>query len=170
MQTKHLCVLIHIWTKGEVGAPWNQFKPSSKIFYWQFQGGTSFVDHLCYLCLVFVMLSHLFIAALWSPQGKRLTPWLLFAMFIVILLLSYLVSWDRCGAWLYRFLVLAVFLTFIVEAILLNLLKLRLTAPIKLYDLRIFTGINHLIIGRTDAQSLLHTCTLDMSVNLKYSD
>ena len=32
MQTKHLCVLIHIWTKGEVGRPWNQFKPSSKIF------------------------------------------------------------------------------------------------------------------------------------------
>ena len=32
MQIKHLCVLIHIWTKGEVGAPWNEFKPSSKIF------------------------------------------------------------------------------------------------------------------------------------------
>ena len=32
MQTKHLCVLIHIWTKGEVGAPLNWFKPSSKIF------------------------------------------------------------------------------------------------------------------------------------------
>ena len=24
---------------------------------WSFQGGTSFVDHLCYFCLVFVMLS-----------------------------------------------------------------------------------------------------------------
>ena len=54
MQTKHLCFLIHIWTKGEVGAPWNQFKPSSKIF---FQGCASFVDHLCYFCLVFIMLS-----------------------------------------------------------------------------------------------------------------
>ena len=32
MQTKHLCVLIHIWTKGEVGAPWNRFKPSNNIF------------------------------------------------------------------------------------------------------------------------------------------
>ena len=47
MQTKHLCVLIHIWTKVEVGAPLNRFKPSSKIFYWPFQGGTSFVDLLC---------------------------------------------------------------------------------------------------------------------------
>ena len=32
MQTKHLCVFIQIWTKVEVGAPWNRFKPSSKIF------------------------------------------------------------------------------------------------------------------------------------------
>ena len=31
MQIKHLCVLIHIWTKGEVGAPLNRFKPTSKI-------------------------------------------------------------------------------------------------------------------------------------------
>ena len=36
--------------------------------------------HLCYLCLVFVMLSRLFIAALWSPAGKRLTFWLSFMM------------------------------------------------------------------------------------------
>ena len=48
MQTKHICVLINIWTKGEVGAPLNRFKPSSKIFYWPFQGGTSFVDILCF--------------------------------------------------------------------------------------------------------------------------
>ena len=38
------------------------------------------MDHLCYLCLVFVMFSRLFIAALWSPAGKRLTSWLLFVM------------------------------------------------------------------------------------------
>ena len=34
--------------------------------------------HLCYLCLVFVMLSRLFIAVVWSPDG--LTSWLLFVM------------------------------------------------------------------------------------------
>ena len=39
------------------------------------------MDHLCYLCLVFVMLSRLFIAALWSPAGKGLTSWLSFVMF-----------------------------------------------------------------------------------------
>ena len=39
------------------------------------------MDHLCYLRLVFVMLSRLFIAAVWSPAGKGLTSWLLFVMF-----------------------------------------------------------------------------------------
>ena len=38
------------------------------------------MDHLCYLCLVFVMLLRLFIAALWSPAGKGLTSLLLFVM------------------------------------------------------------------------------------------
>ena len=42
---------------------------------------TSFVDHLCYLFLVFVMLLRLFIAALWSPAGKELTCSLWFVMF-----------------------------------------------------------------------------------------
>ena len=42
------------------------------------------MDHLCYLCLVFAMLSRLFIAALWSPEGKELTSWLLFIMCMVI--------------------------------------------------------------------------------------
>ena len=31
---------------------------------------------------MFVMLSRLFIAALWSPAGKVLTSWLLFAIFM----------------------------------------------------------------------------------------
>ena len=54
------------------------------------------MDHLCYLCLVFAMLSRLFIAALWSPEGKELTSWLLFIMCMVIFLISHLVSLDRC--------------------------------------------------------------------------
>ena len=35
------------------------------------------MDHLFFLCLVFLMLLGLFIAALWSPAGKGLTSWLL---------------------------------------------------------------------------------------------
>ena len=38
------------------------------------------MDHLCYFSVVFVMLSRLFIVALWSPVGKGLTSWLLFLM------------------------------------------------------------------------------------------
>ena len=36
-----------------------------------------------FLCLVFLMLSRLIIAVLWSPAGIGLTSWLLLAMFIV---------------------------------------------------------------------------------------
>ena len=50
-----------------------------------------------FLCLVFVMLSRLLIAALWSPAEKGLTSWLLLVMFIVFLLLSHVVSPVRCG-------------------------------------------------------------------------
>ena len=33
---------------------------------------------------MFVMISRLFIAALWSPAGKGLTSWLLFVMFYCV--------------------------------------------------------------------------------------
>ena len=55
------------------------------------------MDHWSVLGLVFLMLSRLFIAALWSPDGKGLTSWLLFVMFIVFLLLFHVVSWVRCS-------------------------------------------------------------------------
>ena len=71
--------------------------PPVKYFTDRSKGGNSFVDHLSYLCPVLVMLLRLIIAALWSPEGKELTSWLLFVMFIVTLLHSNLVSWDRCG-------------------------------------------------------------------------
>ena len=58
----------------------NRFKPSSKIFYWPFQGGTSFVDLLCFcsvLCLLcfvrvclYVLCGHL-LGKGW-PLGSRL--------------------------------------------------------------------------------------------------
>ena len=36
------------------------------------------MDHLCYFCIVFVILWRLLIAAFWSPAGKGLTSWLSF--------------------------------------------------------------------------------------------
>ena len=112
MQTKHLCVLIHIWTKSEVGALRNRFYPSSKMFYWLFQGGASFVDHLCYFCLAFVMLSSAsIIDALRSPAGKGLASWLSFVMSnCEVVTFPFRVSWVRCGTWLYRFWIFALFL------------------------------------------------------------
>ena len=53
----------------------------------------------------------LFIDALWTPTGKRLTSWLLFVMSNCEVVTFPLVSWVRCGAWLYLFLIFAIFLT-----------------------------------------------------------
>ena len=82
MQTKHLCVLIYIWIKGEVGAPWNRFKPSSKILTVPrrcfFCG--SFMLFLSCFCYAFVrgfllMPCHHLLGKDW-PLGSRL--WCLF--------------------------------------------------------------------------------------------
>ena len=72
-----------LWSTSELRvrlAPLNWFKPSSKIFYWPFQGGTSFVDLLCFcsvLCLLcfvrvclYVLCGHL-LGKGW-PLGSRL--------------------------------------------------------------------------------------------------
>ena len=93
------------WSTSELRArlaPWNWFKPSSKIFYWPFQGGTSFVDFfflscVCYVfvrvCL-YVLCGHL-LGKGW-PLGSSL--WCL----AVSLSLT----------WLYRFLIFAPLLTY----------------------------------------------------------
>ena len=93
MQIKHLCVLIHIWTKGGVRAV-KRFKPSSKIFYWPFHGSTSFVDHLCYvLCLSCFPVCSLLPCGHLLGKGWPLgfCLWCL----IAFLSLSHVVSWVR---------------------------------------------------------------------------
>ena len=80
------------WSTSEIRvrlAPLNRFKPSSKIFYWPFQGGTSFVDLLCFcsvLCLLcfvrvcyYVLCGHL-LGKGW-PLGSRLWCLLWFCHF-----------------------------------------------------------------------------------------
>ena len=62
---------------------------------------------LCLLCLC----ARLFICALWSPAGKGLTSWLSFVVYNCDFVAFPLVSWVRCGAWLYRFLIFAPLLT-----------------------------------------------------------
>ena len=67
------------------------------------------ISELCLLCVR----TCLFIDVLWSPAGKGLTSWLSFVMSNVCLSLSHVVSSVRCGTWLYRFLIFALFLTFL---------------------------------------------------------
>ena len=70
-----------------------------------------FVDHLCCLCFVFVMLSRLLIAAFWSPTGKGLTSWVLFVMFNCAFVTFPCGILVRCGTSLYRFPIFVAFLT-----------------------------------------------------------
>ena len=70
----YVFILIHTWTKAEAGTWWNRFKPSNKFFYWPFEVDASFVDHICYFCLVLLcFLARLFIDALWSPAVRGRT-------------------------------------------------------------------------------------------------
>ena len=57
---------------------------ANKCWYFVIYEHDRFNALLCYLCLVFFMLSCLSIAALWSPAGKGLTSWLLFVMFVFL--------------------------------------------------------------------------------------
>ena len=99
------------WSTSELRVrlvPLNRFKPYNKIFYWPFQGGASFLD-LLYFCSVLCLLClcvRLFICALWSPAGKGLTSWFSFVVSNCEFVTFPLVSWVRCGTWLYRFLIL----------------------------------------------------------------
>ena len=105
------------WSTSELRvrlAPLNRFKPSSKIFYWPFQGGTSFVDLLCFcsvLCLLCLCASvyMCFVVTCWERADLLALVCGVFCEFVTFPL----VSWVRCGTWLYRFLIFAPLLTFI---------------------------------------------------------
>ena len=71
------------------------------------------MDHLCYFCLVLLCFHvRLFVDALWSPSGKGLTCWLSIVISNCDVVTFPLVSWVMCGARLYRYLIFALFLTF----------------------------------------------------------
>ena len=97
MQAKFLCVLIHIWIRGEVYAVRPVWALQWSIFTDLSNGGTSFMDHLCFsvLCLL-CLCAHLFICALWSPVWKRLTSWLSFVISNSEFVTFPLVSGVRC--------------------------------------------------------------------------
>ena len=84
--------------------------PPVKYFYWPFQGGASFVDHLC-LFLSCVCYAFVHVCALWSHAGKGLTSWLSFVVSNCEFVTFSLVFWVRFGTWLYKFLIFAPLLT-----------------------------------------------------------
>ena len=78
--------------------PLNQFKPSSKIFYLPFQGGTYFVDLLCFFCLVFAMplcasVYMCFVVTCWERADLLALVCGVCCEFVTFPL----VSWVRCG-------------------------------------------------------------------------
>ena len=55
------------------------------------------MDPFCYLYFVFVILSCLFLEALWSPAGKGLTLGSLVCDFSCVFVTFLYVVWVRCG-------------------------------------------------------------------------
>ena len=127
----------------------------SKIFYWPFQGGTSFEDHLCFsvLCLLCPCV-RLFICALWLHAGKGLTSWLSFVVSNREFVTFLLVSWVRCGTWLYRFLIFAPLLTFKVFMMIITYFardpKYSWWASLTLQETRIIHDGLHLLCKRPE--------------------
>ena len=99
VQTKHLCVLIHTCTKGEVGALLNRFLcPPVKYF----TDRSKVVLLLWIIHVVSVLfccaVMHVFIFdALQSPAGKGPTSWLSFVLSYCDVATFPLVSCVRCG-------------------------------------------------------------------------
>ena len=102
------------WSTSELSvslAPWNRFKPSSKVFYWRSKAVLPLwifyvLSVLCLLCLCV----RLFICTLWSTAEKGLTFCLSFVVSNSEFVTFPLVSWVRCGTWLCRFLIFAALL------------------------------------------------------------
>ena len=95
MLPKHLCTLIHIRTKDEVGTV-KKIKPSEDNLL-TIPRRCFFVDPFCHICFrfIFVMLSCLFLAAFKSPAGKRLTSYVPSLLcFVVFCYLTTLCHWS----------------------------------------------------------------------------
>ena len=99
MQTKYLCVLIHICTKGAVGLPLNRFKLSKNIF--TDRSKAVFLSWIIYF--IFVLFCYVFMhVCLIMPFGhllvKGLTSWLSSVMFHCDVVTFPLISWVSCCA------------------------------------------------------------------------
>ena len=84
--------------KTGLSPPVKYFTDRSKaiLLFWIF--------YVFYVLRLLCLCACLFICALWSPAGKGLTSWLSFVVSNCEFVTIPLVSWVRCGTWLYRFL------------------------------------------------------------------
>ena len=100
--------LVLLWIKGEV-IPWNGFKPSSKKILLtvprQYFFCGSFMLFLSCVCYAFTPVFLLMPCGHWLGKGWTIGSCLWCRT-------SVLVSWIRCGSWLYWFLIFALILTF----------------------------------------------------------
>ena len=102
------------WSTSELRvrlAPLNRFKPSSKIFYWPFQGSLLLwifyvfvLSCVCYVLCASVYMC--FVVTCWERADLLALVCGVFCEFVTFPL----VSWVRCGTWLYRFLIFATLL------------------------------------------------------------
>ena len=145
MQTKYLCVLIHIWIKGEVGAglspPVKYFTDRSKavLLLWIFY--VFVLSCVCYVLCASVYMC--FVVTCWERADLLALVCGVFCEFVTFPL----VSWVRCGTWLYRFLIFAPLLTF-------NNRNLFLTAKLlKQGYIYIIKFENNFLNSTTDTQS-----------------
>ena len=97
MQTKHLYVLFHIYTKGEVGAHEASLSPPIIFLLLTVFYGSLMLFVISVLFLL-CFRARLFIDALWSSAGKGLISWLSFVMSNCEVVTYPLVSWVMCGA------------------------------------------------------------------------
>ena len=81
--------------------------------YLPLQGGTSFFWSFMFFCLVFVMLLCAYVdLCLVVTCWEGLASWLSFVVYNCEFVTFPLVSWVRCCAWLYRFLIFEPLITF----------------------------------------------------------
>ena len=104
------------WSRSELRvrlAPLNWLKPSGKTFYWPFQGGTSFCGSFMFFLSCFAMpLCVSVYMCLVVTCWERADPLALVCGVYCEFVTFPLVSWVRCGTWLYRVLIFAPLLTF----------------------------------------------------------
>ena len=100
MQSKHLSVLIHIRTKGEVGAPLNQFSPPVKYFNEHSKGvlllWIIYVISVLFSCSFVQSVCRCLVVTCW--ERAALLARLSFVMSNCDVVTFSLVCWVRCGA------------------------------------------------------------------------